>query len=487
MEMMPVVPMAVESVPTQTTSGASGQAGGEGSFESWMAAFSNMCDSKGAILPNLILNGAGSGKPFSPEELDRLLSMEDLDSLAGGDESIYAAMLASLSSGQMTGITSENAEAAVDQSASQVEVADVPELAAGAVLTTAVEGEETEAVMEAMKQVTQAKNDPAGSSVVQKLAANPNIPAAINHAQASDKALETAPVFDEALLAEEGSATQEDSGAELFKLLQETMPGKHSEHVKEALDKGSHAVKENGLTPQTSSVVDEPVVKLTEEVQSSALSDAPEAGFAEAIQNKVGQQDAQSSEVNVTHVSSGQEAGAKIEQVGKEFVNIREGVEYVRLPSGEMVDKYAVLDQVINHVSLRNAAEGKTLTIRMHPQELGELKLDLILEHDKVKVNIQTQTHMVQDVLEQHLPRLREALEAQGVKVGDMQLSLDSQQQQGFESFRHFNSGQNSSQQRFQFAGQDGNSRGKDASDFPSQEHLAETRNAAQSGLSLRI
>jgi flagellar hook-length control protein FliK len=67
----------------------------------------------------------------------------------------------------------------------------------------------------------------------------------------------------------------------------------------------------------------------------------------------------------------------------------------------------------------------------MHPVELGELKLELVVERDTVRAHLVAQTQQVQDVLERHMPRLREALELQGLKLDDIQVSIDSQKDGG--------------------------------------------------------
>ena len=457
-----------------------------------MAEFSKLCAGKGAsedaLLPASILKAAERGKLLSPEKLDQLFSLEDLDALESGDGSIYAALLASLSSG---GVMATTSEPGIEEAASQGEVAKTPELAGGALPAVVALEEEVVKLPDAMNQEMQAQNNPATSAEAHKLSENPNIPSASSNEKASAKALETAPVFDEAILAEESSAPRKEPTQELFKILDEVATGKNSEAVGEALNRRSQTGKDHANASLSSPAADDSVAKFAEGLQSPPDSDSPEPGFAEAAKNSTGHPSNQvaspSSDVNLPGMSSSLEAGGSAELAGKEFVNVREGVEYVRLPSGQMINKYAVLDQVIQQVSLRNAAQGKTVTIRMHPQELGELKLDLILENDKVRVNIQTQTQMVQDVMEQHLPRLREVLENQGVRVGEMQLSLDSQQHQGSESFRHSNPGQDGSQQRFQFTSQARENRGQESIDSPSQEYLAGSRNATRTGLSLRI
>jgi hypothetical protein len=103
----------------------------------------------------------------------------------------------------------------------------------------------------------------------------------------------------------------------------------------------------------------------------------------------------------------------------------------LRLPSGTIVTESQVVDQVVERLSINPRNETSSLTVKMHPVELGELKLELVVERDTVRAHLVAQTQQVQDVLERHMPRLREALELQGLKLDDIQVSIDSQKDGG--------------------------------------------------------
>jgi hypothetical protein len=417
--------------------------------------------------------------------------LEDMDSLPAGAESVYAALLAALASGQPAALNPEIAETGAEQTASSGQAGGMAAVANGIGAAPEVEGHGAEVVSRAVEQLARVKNDPANAAAAQKLAENPNVAGTVDNGRGTGKVAEGVLTTGAALMIEgsgldEAEQARTDAGKELFKILEGKLAAKSSGSAAEAAS--SHTGKENGSLASGISSGEEAPVNLSGEIQSGPLVDSSETRLAEAVKSGAGRSDTQMGDFDPAHISSGQEAAGKTDSAAKEFVNIREGVEFVRLPSGQMVDKYAVLDQVINQVSLRNAEEGKTLTLRMHPQELGDLKLDLILEQDKIRVNIQSQTQVVQDVLETHLPRLREALEAQGLKVGDMQLSLDFQQQEGSESFRQFNTGQDSRQRHFQFSGQGENSHLPDQTGSLAREHSGAGRqNAIKTGLSLRI
>ncbi|MEI6896436.1 MAG: flagellar hook-length control protein FliK [Psychromonas sp.] len=75
--------------------------------------------------------------------------------------------------------------------------------------------------------------------------------------------------------------------------------------------------------------------------------------------------------------------------------------------------------------------QGKQeVTIRLDPAELGSLLIKLQMHQDQVQVAIQTQVSQSRDIIEQHLPRLREQLEQQGVSLGEATVEQQSKQQQ---------------------------------------------------------
>jgi flagellar hook-length control protein FliK len=94
-----------------------------------------------------------------------------------------------------------------------------------------------------------------------------------------------------------------------------------------------------------------------------------------------------------------------------------------------------ILDQVLDQMPLNRIGDKNRIVIRLHPEELGEVKLDLVMEKDQLKAHLVTQTQQVQEILEKHLPRLQEALHNQGVKLDNIQVSVDSRGNQGQEFF----------------------------------------------------
>lgn len=100
-----------------------------------------------------------------------------------------------------------------------------------------------------------------------------------------------------------------------------------------------------------------------------------------------------------------------------------------KLPSGIMVPENHIVGQVVERFSMNQRLETGTVTLRLYPQELGELRMEIKVEQDNIKAHITTQNPQVQEILEKNMPRLREALEQQGMNLELMEVSVAASDQ----------------------------------------------------------
>lgn len=105
------------------------------------------------------------------------------------------------------------------------------------------------------------------------------------------------------------------------------------------------------------------------------------------------------------------------------------------LPSGQLVPESEVLSQVLGRLRVGASRDSSSLSMKLNPEELGEVRLELVVEKDRVRAMILAQNQQVQEVLERHLPRLREALQQQGLKLEEVQVGVDSRQQESQRGF----------------------------------------------------
>lgn len=111
----------------------------------------------------------------------------------------------------------------------------------------------------------------------------------------------------------------------------------------------------------------------------------------------------------------------------------------VPLPSANAfsVPEQKVMEQVIGHSSLRELGDKRQLTVELHPEELGQVKLELVQEKDRLQLHLRAATTEVRDILEKHMPRLQEALHQQGLRLENIQVSVDAQRNNSGGFFEH--------------------------------------------------
>lgn len=67
---------------------------------------------------------------------------------------------------------------------------------------------------------------------------------------------------------------------------------------------------------------------------------------------------------------------------------------------------------------------GEPLRIRLHPPELGALKLEIKVQSGVMSARLETETHAARSILMEHLPTLRDRLAEQGIRVEQFDIDL---------------------------------------------------------------
>jgi len=98
--------------------------------------------------------------------------------------------------------------------------------------------------------------------------------------------------------------------------------------------------------------------------------------------------------------------------------------------AGQQIADSQIFAQVVTHLSGSDKGDMGRMVLRLHPAELGSLRIELMVEGDKVRANLHAQTQQVQEVLERNLGQLRNALAEQGLKIDHFQVSSDARQNQ---------------------------------------------------------
>ncbi len=102
----------------------------------------------------------------------------------------------------------------------------------------------------------------------------------------------------------------------------------------------------------------------------------------------------------------------------------------MQLPSGQQLAETQLVDQVVTHLAGSNDGETGRMRLRLNPAELGSLRLDLMVEGDRVRAHLQAQSQQVREVLDRYLPQLRDALQQQGLKIDEFRVDVQSGQDQ---------------------------------------------------------
>ncbi|MCL2789979.1 MAG: flagellar hook-length control protein FliK [Desulfobulbus sp.] len=115
------------------------------------------------------------------------------------------------------------------------------------------------------------------------------------------------------------------------------------------------------------------------------------------------------------------------------------------LPSGTTVPDTAAVDQMLAYFSANRPLETGTVALRLHPEELGELRMEITVAQDIIRAHIVAQTSQAQEMIHRHLPRLQEALEQQGLHLQQVEVSVAAHNHPGGERFQERNAWQQSS------------------------------------------
>lgn len=95
-----------------------------------------------------------------------------------------------------------------------------------------------------------------------------------------------------------------------------------------------------------------------------------------------------------------------------------------RLPSGIQVPDTTVVNQIIAHFTAGRRLETSTVHLRLYPRELGELRMEIKVEQDNIKAHFVAQNPQAREMIDRHLPRLREALEQQGLHLQQVEIAV---------------------------------------------------------------
>jgi len=93
------------------------------------------------------------------------------------------------------------------------------------------------------------------------------------------------------------------------------------------------------------------------------------------------------------------------------------------LPSGTVVREEEVIQQVIERFQISRKTLDTQINIKLHPAELGELKIDLTVKEGSIRANVVAQSQHAQEILEKNMTKLKTVLEEHGFTVENITVS----------------------------------------------------------------
>ncbi|HAT1595198.1 TPA: flagellar hook-length control protein FliK [Legionella pneumophila] len=87
-------------------------------------------------------------------------------------------------------------------------------------------------------------------------------------------------------------------------------------------------------------------------------------------------------------------------------------------------------NQLSEHIVWLGHQEVKSALIKIHPEELGPLEINVNVVKDNASVNISTHSVYVKEIVDQALPRLREMMAQQGINLSEVHIGTDTNSRQ---------------------------------------------------------
>jgi hypothetical protein len=89
-----------------------------------------------------------------------------------------------------------------------------------------------------------------------------------------------------------------------------------------------------------------------------------------------------------------------------------------------------VLGQIVTRLFTGVRQGSQNMTIHLYPPELGRVKVRIVSDKGDLNVRLHSMNHQVAGILEKYLPILKQSLEDQGIVLSDLQVTVESGNQE---------------------------------------------------------
>lgn len=120
------------------------------------------------------------------------------------------------------------------------------------------------------------------------------------------------------------------------------------------------------------------------------------------------------------------------QEVNTQTVN--ESAKPIMLPSGTIVYEDEIINQFSQRIQIAKQMDSR-INLKLHPAELGELKIDISLKEGSIRANVVAQSQHTLEILEKNIPKLKTILENQGFTVDEISVTNESESVGEFDLF----------------------------------------------------
>lgn len=113
------------------------------------------------------------------------------------------------------------------------------------------------------------------------------------------------------------------------------------------------------------------------------------------------------------------------------------------ISSYSQVDTQSIMDQIMDYMKIDNSEAFTKLEMQLHPETMGRLVIQITSRNGELTAQITTQNEAVRAALESQLVSLKENLNDQGLKVENVQVTVESHAfEQSYEGERQSENGE---------------------------------------------
>lgn len=112
--------------------------------------------------------------------------------------------------------------------------------------------------------------------------------------------------------------------------------------------------------------------------------------------------------------------------LAKELRSVQQNAEVKTQHQAEEVrqNRQVVIDQILQHIEVRNLANKTELSLKLNPEYLGDLRIKLVHGKEGIKAEFETTSRTTREVIEENEEELRTKVSDRGVRLNEVSVKL---------------------------------------------------------------